>query len=202
MAVVSGRRGRDPSPVCPESQPAPGRRSCPAIALPGDRPAGRARGIRRKTAWGMARILVVDDEALVCEALEILLSRRGHEVTVANDGLVAVRENAARPADLAIVDILMPVKEGLETIRELRRDHPTIRIIAISGGSLIRDTDFLGMAAKLGADLSFRKPVEPKLLLRAVDACLEPQVEPIDVAWPARPERAPAPGPPDLKLID
>ena len=150
----------------------------------------------------MARILVVDDEALVCEALEILLSRRGHEVTVANDGLVAVRENAARPADLAIVDILMPVKEGLETIRELRRDHPAIRIIAISGGSLIRDTDFLGMAAKLGADLSFREPVEPKLLLRAVDACLEPQAEPVDVAWPARPERAPAPRPPDLKLID
>ena len=121
----------------------------------------------------MARVLVVDDEVLVCEALEVLLSRRGHEVVVANDGLMAVQANAAAPADVAIVDILMPVKEGLETIRELRDTHPGIRIIAISGGSIIRNTDFLGMASRLGADLCFRKPVEPKVLLRAVDACID-----------------------------
>lgn len=145
----------------------------------------------------MARVLVVDDEALVCEAMAVLLSRRGHEVVVANDGVMALRAVAEHPADLAIVDILMPVKEGLETIRDLRRGHPAIKIIAISGGSLIRDTDFLSMAAKLGADLSFRKPVEPQVLLRAVDACLEIRCAPDD---PDRPD--PPNGPPDLKLVD
>ena len=145
----------------------------------------------------MARVLVVDDETLVCEALAVLLSRRGHDVLVANDGVMALRAVAEESADVAIVDILMPVKEGLETIRELRSSHPATRIIAISGGSLIRDTDFLGMAAKLGADLSFRKPVDPQVLLRAVDSCLDSRRAPTDPDEPGPPG-----GRPDLKLVD
>lgn len=120
----------------------------------------------------MADILVVDDEKLICEMLDILLSRAGHRVTTAFDGIQALEAVKTTPVDLVIADIVMPEKDGLETIMQLRQEHPSIQIIAISGGSRIGNADFLAMAAEFGACETFYKPLDKDALLCAVDKCL------------------------------
>ncbi len=121
----------------------------------------------------MARILVVDDEPLICEMLDITLSRAGHDVSTANDGAAAVKIAAQDPIDLVIADIVMPLKDGLETIVFLRQEHPDLKIIAISGGSPIGGADLLAMARHAGAHDAFRKPLDNDLLLRTISECLE-----------------------------
>ncbi len=120
----------------------------------------------------MGHILVVDDEPLICEMLEVVLSRAGHEVTVAGDGVQAMELAQELALDLVIADIVMPEKDGLETISELRKAKPDIKIIAISGGSRIGNFDFLAIAEKLGADASFYKPLDNDELLKTIDKCL------------------------------
>ena len=120
----------------------------------------------------MARILVIDDEPLICEMLHEVLTGIGHDVAVASDGREAVKLMRSWPADLVITDIFMPEQDGLSTIEELRRVHPDAKTIAISGGSRIRDADVLKWAAELGASYVFQKPLEWPDLLAAVDDCL------------------------------
>ena len=120
----------------------------------------------------MAKILVVDDEPLICEMLEVFLSRAGHEVAIASDGAEAIKVIKKLPIDLIIADIVMPEKDGLEMITELRKIAPEMKIIAISGGSRIGNFDFLAMAKKLGASETFYKPLNNDELLKAIDRCL------------------------------
>src|SRR5260370_37787243 len=82
----------------------------------------------------MARILVVDDDHDICEVLEMGLTHAGHEVRVAADGASALRLVRAQPLHLIITDIFMPGKEGIETIMEIRRDFPAVKVVAVSGG--------------------------------------------------------------------
>ncbi len=125
----------------------------------------------------MARILVVDDEPLICRMLDTFLTRAGHEVETAADGAKAVGIVDSVPVDLVIADIVMPEKDGLETIIHIRKSLPKLPVIAISGGSRIGNFDFLAMAEKLGACESFYKPLDNDELLRAIDKCLkEPPV--------------------------
>ena len=121
----------------------------------------------------MAHILVADDEAAVRDICRRLLEKAGHEVTEAGDGDIALKLYRQRPADLVIVDILMPGKEGLETITELRREFPDTRIIAISGGGMIGPDQYLHVARKLGADRVFEKPFYTQELLAAVTELIQ-----------------------------
>ena len=124
----------------------------------------------------MVKILVVDDDPDVCETLDLMLSSDGHDVVAVNDGDAALELAKMRTIDLAIVDILMPVKEGIETIQDMQKFNPETRIIAMSGGSQIRGADFLSMATKLGADVALRKPVGMEELRKAISDCLgQPQ---------------------------
>jgi DNA-binding response OmpR family regulator len=82
----------------------------------------------------MARILVIDDDPQIREMLRELFRIAKYEVLVAPDGDAALRLHRANPADLIVTDIVMPEKEGLETILGFRRHFPAARIIAISGG--------------------------------------------------------------------
>ncbi|MDM8524030.1 response regulator transcription factor [Desulfococcaceae bacterium HSG8] len=117
----------------------------------------------------MKRILVIDDEDQVRSMLRMMLEREGYEVEDAENGEVGIRLFRKKPADVVITDILMPEKEGIETIIELRRDFPGAKIIAISGGGRLRSPEiFLKMAKKFGADRIFPKPVERDELLDAV----------------------------------
>ena len=74
--------------------------------------------------------------------------------------------------DLIITDILMPKKEGLETLREIREEFPNIGIIAISGGGRLGNMDFLFAAGLLGADSVLAKPFSNKQITDSVNDCL------------------------------
>jgi CheY-like chemotaxis protein len=119
-----------------------------------------------------ARILVIDDDAAVRETLRQVLESAGHAVTCAEDGERGLEAfETARP-DLVITDIIMPEREGIATILELRRRRPDRPIVAISGGGRTGGTDFLTMARRLGADAALPKPFELEELLDTVARCL------------------------------
>ena len=85
----------------------------------------------------MALILIIDDDDQIRRVLRKTLERDGYDVADAPNGKEGIRLYRENPADLVITDIIMPEKEGIETIRELRRDFPEVKIIAISGGGRI-----------------------------------------------------------------
>ena len=119
----------------------------------------------------MARVLVVDDHESVRQMLRQALETAGMAVCEAADGEKALDLFRREPVDVVVTDIVMPNKEGIETIVELRRLSPRLKIIAMSG----RDTsEFLGMALKLGADHTLQKPFEMRALVSLVRACLGP----------------------------
>lgn len=120
----------------------------------------------------MALVLVVDDEPDVREFVAAVLELAGHEVRTAANGREALDHHRARPADLVIMDIFMPEKEGLETIMELREQFPGVRIIAISGGGRTGDRNFLAQARYFGAARSLAKPFSHEELLNAVEEVL------------------------------
>ncbi len=118
------------------------------------------------------RILVVDDETQVRAVIRQMLERAQYEVVEAPDGKVALWLFKENPVDLIITDLIMPEREGLEVIEELRKDYPDTKIIAISGGGLGDKRQYLDMAKKFGADSTLAKPFEKKELLDAVKAAL------------------------------
>lgn len=121
----------------------------------------------------MGHIMIVEDDPAVRELLRKILERAGHDVLDAANGKEALSLFKANPAELIITNILMPEKEGLETIQELRREDPDIKIIAISGGGQIGPADYLEIARRFGATRTFSKPFDRKALLKAVDELLD-----------------------------
>lgn len=120
----------------------------------------------------MATILVIDDELFMLEFVRKILESAQHTVLVAtsaDSGLDAYR--AHRP-DLVITDLIMPDKDGLEAIQELRQENPATRIIAISGGGRSGYTNALEAAKAFGAVETVRKPFSPNVLLAAVTRAL------------------------------
>jgi DNA-binding NtrC family response regulator len=122
----------------------------------------------------MARILVIDDEPDIRTLLNDVLTGEGHEVEVAADGREGLAAQRARPADLIITDIFMPVQEGIETIIELQRDFPAIKVIAMSGGgNRARSLDYLPTASQFGAVRTLPKPFDIDVMLALVRELLE-----------------------------
>lgn len=119
-----------------------------------------------------AFILVVDDDPLVRSSLQDFLSDAGYSVATASDGVEAAQRFKEAKPDLVVTDIIMPEKDGIETILDLRRRSPALRIIAISGGGRSRSTDFLTMAEKLGADATLAKPFDQGELIALVKRLL------------------------------
>ncbi len=106
----------------------------------------------------MAHILVIDDEAPLRSLVREILEREGHTVVDAEDGDGGLRLFRERLPDLVITDIIMPGKEGIETIQELRDECPGVRILAISGGGTRGPSGPLSDARLLGADETLAKP--------------------------------------------
>jgi DNA-binding response OmpR family regulator len=121
----------------------------------------------------MANILLIEDEPLVAGTIEVVLMKAGHSVTLAPNGDAGLKKFDEAPADLVITDIIMPQKEGIGTIRELR-ERSQVPIIAISGGGRTKNFDFLRMAHKLGATEVLRKPFANAELIALVTKCLKP----------------------------
>ncbi len=120
----------------------------------------------------MASILVVDDEELVRATLREMLEQAGHEVFEAANGVEALKSFDDRAVDLVITDIIMPEKEGIETILDLRKRAPELKIVAISGGGRSANFDFLKMASMLGACEVLAKPFRRTQVLDAVREAL------------------------------
>lgn len=120
----------------------------------------------------MAKILVIDDDQQVRHLLVVALTNIGHETRSAENGAEGIRAFRSAPADLVITDLIMPEKEGLETIMELRREFPGVKVIAISGGGRQSGVDFLPLAGKLGARRTLHKPFTIQELFEAVNDVL------------------------------
>ena len=98
----------------------------------------------------MAHIRLVDDEHLVSETLASVMMSKGHTVVKSSNGNEGLERFAEQAFDLVITDIIMPDKEGIEMILEMRKRKPETKIIAISGGGRIGSAEFLKMAAPSG----------------------------------------------------
>ena len=130
----------------------------------------KARNGRHETD-GRARILVVDDHQDTRDLLFIVLKTEGYDVALAADGEEALSAYRERAADVVLLDMFMPRKDGVTTIRELRQEFPTVTIVAMSGDAESWH-DALVEARTAGAQLTLRKPLEPWVLLRALEGLL------------------------------
>jgi YesN/AraC family two-component response regulator len=126
----------------------------------------------------MARILLIDDDDSVRRVLRLMLDQFGHVVVEARNGREGIEMFMEANADLVITDIVMPEKEGLEVLKELRKLLPAVKIIAISGGGRVNPTDYLRMAKFLGAATVLAKPISCEALIGAVNEVLLPIVAP------------------------
>ena len=120
-----------------------------------------------------SRILVIDDDHAIRELLSDLLESEERHVTSAETGERGIDLFREQGADLVIVDIFMPDKEGFETITELRQASPEVKIIAISGGGQFNGLDVLDAAEKFGASATVSKPFHIVDMLDAVDRALD-----------------------------
>ena len=118
------------------------------------------------------RVLVVDDEAGIRTMLDFVLSRHGFEVVQASNGTEALRLYKESEFDLVITDLIMPDKEGIETILEMRALKRPMRIIAISGGGRMDQNMHLNLARSVGADRVMAKPFLPEELIATVNDLL------------------------------
>ena len=120
-------------------------------------------------------ILVVDDEAAIREFATEALSAAGFLTSVAGDGDEAIRSLEVVPFDLAVVDILMPEKEGVETIIEIKRRWPDCKIIAMAGEGRVSAADYLRLATYFGADATMTKPLSNAAMVETVRGMLSKQ---------------------------
>jgi len=121
------------------------------------------------------RILLVDDDRNLLAGLRRTLNAQccAWELGFAENGHEALEQLACAPFDVVVTDLFMPMKDGLETIRELRGLYPEIKIIVISGGGWLHNPVFLDIARKLGANYALRKPFRAQELLEAVRNVLQ-----------------------------
>jgi CheY-like chemotaxis protein len=125
-----------------------------------------------------ARILIVDDEEGMRRAIDIMLKHAGYGTALAVDGHDALHQVGQQRVDLVICDIFMPNKEGIATLRELRRLNPTVPVIMMSGGAPttsylgLEHADYLAMAKRFGATRTIKKPFRYAQLIRLVRECL------------------------------
>jgi CheY-like chemotaxis protein len=125
----------------------------------------------------MQRILVIEDDPAIRSAVELILDTEGYTVTAAADGDAGLALLRTGTFDLAIVDMFMPGRSGLETIGLIREYAPALPVIATSGLSARGDgsngNDMLGRSVAAGATCVIHKPFRPKDLLQTIARCLD-----------------------------
>ncbi|MEJ2102914.1 MAG: response regulator [Desulfobacterales bacterium] len=128
----------------------------------------------------MARILIIDDEPQIRSMLRLMLERVGYEVAEAPDGIEGIRRYRENPADLIITDLIMPNKDGIGMIIDLKKEFPKVKIIAMSGGGVNRPEGYLDGAKKLGATRTLTKPIDRDEMLKAVKETLKDPAAPAE----------------------
>lgn len=117
----------------------------------------------------MKRVLVIEDDEAMCKHLRDVLVYFGYEVRTAANGSLGLQTLKAFPADMAIVDVFMPEKDGFETLLEIRRDYPDMKVLVISGKEHLICGKSIKFAEKLGANGTLTKPFTTKEL----EGCLQ-----------------------------
>src|SRR5271156_3010587 len=120
----------------------------------------------------MKSVLVIDDDPVMCSVVQRVLEGDGFAVAAAGDAQSGLSRFGELNPALVIVDILMPGKEGIATILELRESNPDARIIAMTGGGSFNSGEVLRIAELVGADNSLAKPFRPAELVASVKRCL------------------------------
>jgi len=126
----------------------------------------------------MPRILLIEDDDAFREMLRATLARAKHEVIEARHGAQALALLQSQTVDAVLVDLIMPEKEGFETIQEIHRRWPGLGIIAMSGGGRIPARDLLGIAARLGSVQTLEKPFSNEELFAAIAHVIPPAAPP------------------------
>jgi DNA-binding NtrC family response regulator len=116
----------------------------------------------------MVRILVIDDELSVLEVLRKILQFEGYDVVTAASGEEGVELFRQTPCDLVITDMVMPGKDGLQTILDLRQEDPDLPVIAVSGGGTISKERYLVVAGYLDKVITIAKPFSVESITEAV----------------------------------
>ena len=116
----------------------------------------------------MTRILIVEDEPAIRRMIRIKLQREGYETRDISDGRYAYDTCEEFCPDLVITDIYMRLQDGLETIRELKKAFPAVKIIAMSGRGALAQDSYLGCADAFGADACFTKPLNWDVFMTSV----------------------------------
>ena len=117
----------------------------------------------------MPKILVIDDDRLTREAVSLILADEDYEVLCAFDGAEGEKALQANKVDVVITDIFMPNQDGLQTIINIRRNWPELKIIAMSGSA--DHHDYLRHAKLLGAHCVLTKPFYAAQLVEGLRAC-------------------------------
>ena len=120
----------------------------------------------------MPPILLVDDDIHICKLIRNMLEQDGYPTVSASNGSEAMQLFKDHRPDLVITDIVMPDKDGLETIMELKKTNHAVKIIAISGGGKVGPKSYLSLAERLGAAATLEKPIDRDQLLATVNALL------------------------------
>ncbi len=119
---------------------------------------------------GKTSVLVVEDDQILRNLIVRSLKAAQYQVSEAADGQKAIKALEAAPVSIVVTDIIMPDQEGVETIIEIRRRWPDIKIVAMSGGGRIDPTMILGLAQTFGADALLKKPFKPQDLIDVLSA--------------------------------
>jgi CheY-like chemotaxis protein len=122
----------------------------------------------------MPRILLIDDEASFRDVLKVSLEQMGHSVVAAKDGREGVECYTGGSFDVVITDLIMPDKEGIETIIDIRKLNPEVKIIAMSGGGRVTSVDYLKIARQVGANQILTKPFSYDDIQAAIEQLTEP----------------------------
>lgn len=126
----------------------------------------------------MKKILFIDDNESFRISFSRILERQGYSIEQANDGSDGLKKFQAAAPDLVICDLIMPEMEGMETIQELLRLKPDLKIIAISGGGRVNPLDYLKIAEMMGAAEKLAKPFSSDELLSVVERLIGPPAGP------------------------
>jgi CheY-like chemotaxis protein len=121
------------------------------------------------------RILIVDDDINIRLLLRLTMEEGGYEAVEARDGDEAIARFKETPFDLVIADMVMPHKDGISMLLEIRQLNPNVPFVAISGGAYLGSDHYLEIARLVGVKQTFSKPVDRKALLAVVAEMLQPK---------------------------
>jgi DNA-binding NtrC family response regulator len=121
----------------------------------------------------VTKILIIDDDSAVRDTILAILESKGYSAVAAADGEHGLDLFRSERPDLVISDIIMPNKDGIETILAMHRERAETKIIAISGGGRLGNVDYLEIVKNFGACEVIAKPFDPDELIGCIGRCLE-----------------------------